>query len=85
MSANKETKAGRFAENVLENLSEVMNIAVNLLTESFGSRLEFSSMSKLSDLSPEILSALKSTQKVKIDVAIPRYESGRIDLIAVEN
>ena len=84
-AANRETKAGRFAENILDNLSEVMNIAVNLLNESFGARLELSSVSQSSGLTPEVLNALKSSQKVKIDVTIPRYELGRIDLIAVES
>jgi hypothetical protein len=83
--ANRETKAGRFAENVLENLSEVMNIAVNMLNESFGGRLELSSVSQSSGLASEIVGAIKSSHKVKIDVTIPRYELGRIDLIAVEN
>ena len=83
--ANRETKAGRFADNVLENLSEVMNIAVNLLTESFGARLELASVVPSGELTAEMLSALKSPQKVKIDVSIPRYELGRLDLIAVEN
>lgn len=83
--ANRETKSGRFAENVIENLTEVMNIAVNLLNESFGARLELACMSQPPEFTPEILAGLKSTVKVKIDVAIPRYEVGQIDLIAVDN
>lgn len=84
-AANKATKSGKLAENVLENLSEVMNIAVNMLIESFGSRLELASVSRLNDLTPEIQAALKSVQRAKIDIAIPRYEPGRMDLIAVED
>ncbi|WP_010582848.1 hypothetical protein [Schlesneria paludicola] len=84
-TANAATKAGRMAENVFENLIEVMNIAVNLLNESFGARLELSSVSKLSDLAPETLAALNATQRAKIDVAIPKYEAGRLDLISVES
>lgn len=81
--ANNATKAGQLADNVIDNLSEVMNIAVNLLVESFGSRLELASMSLLSNLTPETLAALMSDQRVKIDVAIPRYELGRLDLIGL--
>ena len=83
-SANSATKSGKMAENVLENLFEVMNIAVNLLNESFGARLELSSVSKLADLPPETLAALNSPQRAKIDVAIPKYEQGRLDLISVD-
>lgn len=83
-TANAATKAGRMAENVLENLFEVMNIAVNLLNESFGARLELSSVCHLSELPPETLAALNATQRAKIDVAIPKYEAGRLDLISVE-
>ncbi len=82
-AANNATKAGKVADNVMDNLSEVMNIAVNLFTESFGGRLELSSVSRRSELTPETLAALSSVQRVKIDVAIPRYDLGRVDLIAV--
>ena len=77
------TKTGRLADNVIENLTEVMNIAVNLLTESFGARLELASVSLSSDLTPETLAALASDRRVQIDVAIPRYELGRLDLVEV--
>ena len=82
-AANKATLAGRLADNVLDNLSEVMNVAVNLFIESFGARLELGLVARLTDHTPETLAALKSDQRVKIDVAIPRYERGRVDLIAV--
>ena len=82
-AAISASKAGRLAENVVENLYEVMNIAVNLLIDSFGARLELASVSRLSELTPELLAALKSDQRVKLDVSIPRYELGRLDLIAV--
>ena len=39
-SANEAIKSGDVPENIFMNLSEVMNIAVNLFTESFGGRLE---------------------------------------------
>jgi hypothetical protein len=83
-AANNATKAGKLAENVLENLFEVMNIAVNMLIESFGGRLELVAVSRLSDVPAELLDALSSDQRVKIDIAIPRYEPGRLDLIAVD-
>ena len=81
--ANNATKAGRLDDNVIENLTEVMNIFVNLLVESFGTRLELVSVSLLSNFTPETLAALTSDQRVKIDVTIPRYELGRLDLIEV--
>ena len=82
-AANNATKSGKMAENVFENLSEVMNIVVNLLTESFGARLELASVSPVSNLTPEVLAVLTSEQRVKIDVTIPNYALGRIDLVAV--
>lgn len=83
--SNNATKAGRLADNVFENLTEVMNIAVNLLTESFGARLELASVSLSSNVAPGALAAMASDQRVKIDVAIPRYEIGRLDLIVTNN
>jgi len=82
-AANDATKSGEVPENILANLLEVMNVAVNLFTESFGGRLELGSVSRLSDLSPETQAALASIQRVKLDVAIPRYDMGRVDLIAI--
>lgn len=82
-SAKNATKSGQVAENVIENLSEVMNVAVNLFIESFGGRLELASVSLKADLTPEVVAALSSAQRVKFDVTIPKYDLGRIDLIAV--
>ena len=81
---NNSTKAGKLAENVIENLSEVMNIAVNMMIESFGSRLELASVEHLSQLHPNTLAALSSEQRSKFDVIIPKYEPGRLDIMAVE-
>lgn len=83
-SAKNATKSGKIAENVLENLSEVMNVAVNLFIESFGSRLELAAVALKADLTPEVVAALSSPQRVKFDVTIPKYDLGRIDLIAVQ-
>lgn len=82
-AANNATKAGRVDNNILDNLSEVMNVAVNLFTDSFGARLELASVSRLADVAPQVQAALTSVQRVKVDVAIPRYDLGRVDLIAV--
>ena len=82
-AANGATKTGKIADNILENLTEVMNVAVNLFTDSFGARLELVSVKRLNDLSPDTLAALASAQRVKMDVGIPRYELGRVDLVAV--
>jgi hypothetical protein len=82
-SAKNATKAGKVAENVVENLSEVMNVAVNLFIESFGSRLELASVSLRADLAPDVVAALSSAQRVKFEITIPKYDMGRVDLIAV--
>ena len=52
-AASDATKSGQVPDNILANLSEVMNIAVNLFIDSFGGRLELASVSRLSDLTPE--------------------------------
>ena len=83
VQAKNATKAGKIAENVIENLSEVMNVAVNLFIDSFGARLELASVSLRADFSPEVLAALSSAQRVKFDITIPKYDLGRVDLIAV--
>ena len=82
-AANNATKAGKLADNVVENLSEVMNVAVNLLIESFGSRLELISVLNVADATPQTIAALSSAQRVKIDITIPRYDVGRLDIISV--
>jgi len=82
-SALSAIKAGQVPDNILDNLIEVMNVAVNLFTESFGGRLELVSVLRRADLPPETVAALESPQRTKIDVAIPRYEKGRVDLISI--
>lgn len=82
-TANEAIRAGEVPENVFMNLSEVMNIAVNLFTESFGGRLELECVARQNELTPETLATLASADRLKIDVVIPRYAAGRIDLIAV--
>lgn len=82
-TANEAIKSGELPENVFMNLSEVMNIAVNLFAESFGGRLELECVARQSELSTETLAAMASPERLKVDVIIPRYQTGRIDLIAV--
>lgn len=68
---------------MIENLSEVMNIAVNLLIDSFGSRLELESVVPIKDISPQTRNALSSGQRLKLDITIPRYDPGRFDIISL--
>ncbi|MCX7421908.1 MAG: hypothetical protein NT013_20495 [Planctomycetia bacterium] len=82
-AAADATKAGSVPDNILANLHEVMNIAVNLFTETFDGRLELASVSRASELSPETKAALSSKERSTVDVAIPRYVAGRVGLVAV--
>jgi hypothetical protein len=82
-TASSAIKAGTVADNILENLAEVMNVAVNLFIDSFGGRLELESVLRVADLSPETQALLLADNRAKIEVAIPRYGSGRVDLISV--
>ena len=82
-AANDAIKSGQVPDNIFANLHEVMNIAVNLFTDSFGSRLELASVSRFSELSSEAKAALTSNERSTVDVAIPRYAAGRIGLVAV--
>lgn len=82
-TATSAIKAGTVADNILENLAEVMNVAVNLFIDSFGGRLELESVLRVADLSPETLAALQSDHRVRIEVAIPKYGSGKVDLISI--
>lgn len=83
-TAGDATKSGAVPDNILANLSEVMNIAVNLFTDSFGGRLELTGVFRIDGLMPEIRAALTSNQRVTVEVTVPRYLRGRVDLIAVE-
>ena len=82
-AASSATRAGTVADNILDNLSEVMNVAVNLFTDSFGGRLELQSVLRVVDLSSETQAALLSDHRVKVEVAIPKYDIGKVDLISV--
>lgn len=82
-AANDATKAREIPENVLANLHEVLNIAVNLFTETFGGRLELADVRRVAELTPELQSALKSASPATLEIAIPRYAAGRIGLIAL--
>lgn len=82
-AANDATKAGHVPDNILANLSEVLNIAINLFTDSFGGRLELAGVSRLSDLPPEAKSALTAKDRATVEVLIPRYAAGQVGLIAV--
>ncbi len=82
--ANGATKAKKLADAALDNLSEVMNVAVNLFTESFGGRLELTQVYNCSSQPEELAKALSSNVRTKVDVTIPRYDLGRVDLIALE-
>ena len=70
--ANDATKAGIVAENIQSNLSEVLNICVNLFTENATNRLTFSSLKvcSLEDPAPTL------KQSVKYALDIPRYAAG---------
>lgn len=82
-AANDATKAGSVPDNILSNLHEVMNIAVNLFADNFDGRLELASVSRLSELSAEAKAALTSKERTTVDVSIPRYSAGRVGMIAV--
>ena len=82
-AANDAIKTGNVPDNILMNLHEVMNIAVNLFTDSFDGRLELASVTRINEVSPETKAALTSKERTTIDVAIPRYAAGRVGMIAV--
>lgn len=72
--ANEATKAGVVAENIQGNLSEVLNICVNLFTENSSDRLTFSDVKVCNPKNPG--PAVK--QAVKFAVDIPRYTGGSL-------
>lgn len=82
-AASDAIKAGQVPDNILANLHEVMNIAVNLFADGFDGRLELASVSRIGQLSPEAKAALSSKEHSTIDVAIPRYTAGRVGMIAL--
>jgi hypothetical protein len=72
--ANEATKAGVVGENIEGNLSEVLNICVNLFTENAPDRLTFSNLKVCSPKDPA--PPLKQTVKYAVD--IPRYIGGSL-------
>jgi len=70
--ANEATKAGIVAENIEGNLSEVLNICVNLFTENAPDRLTFSNLKLCSSKDP----APAVRESVKYAIDIPRYVGG---------
>lgn len=82
-AAADATKAGNVPDNILANLHEVMNIAVNLFSDSFDGRLELAAVARMNELTAETKAALSSKERSTVDVTIPRYVAGRVGLIAV--
>ena len=72
--ANDATKAGIVGENILGNLSEVLNICVNLFTENSSDRLAFKDVRVCSPKDP----APPVAEAVKYAVDIPRYAGGSL-------
>ncbi len=72
--ANEATKAGTVGENILGNLSEVLNICVNLFTENGADRLRFSDVQVCGPKNPSPAVA----EAVKYGVDIPRYAGGTL-------
>lgn len=82
-AVNDAIKRNEVPDNILANLHEVLNIAVNLFTDSFDGRLELASVSRRNELNSEIKAALNSTPQATIEVAIPRYAAGRVAMIVL--
>lgn len=80
---NDATKKGEVPDNILANLHEVMNIAVNLFTTGFSGRLELADVQRAADVDASLKNAIKSGVSTVIDVSIPRYSSGRVSLISL--
>jgi len=72
--ANDATKAGIVADNIQGNLSEVLNICVNLFTENGTDRLTFSNLKVCTPKDP----APAVKQSVKYALDIPRYTGGSL-------
>lgn len=72
--ANDATKAGVVGENIMGNLSEVLNICVNLFTENSADRLAFKDIKVCTPKDPA--PAVKEAVKYAVD--IPRYVGGSL-------
>lgn len=71
--------------NVADNLSEILNICVNLFMDAYTDRLHLGSIVRLdSELDDCAREVLKSKQRADFDVEIPRYGWGRIALLIGE-
>ena len=77
------TKKGEVPDNILANLHEVMNIAVNLFTDAFGGRLELVDVQRAANVDASLKTAIKAGGATVIDVSIPRYSAGRVSLISL--
>ena len=82
-AANDAVKAGVVPDNILANLHEVMNIAVNLFTETFGGRLELVGVQRAVEMEAGVKAAITAGAATSIEVSIPRYSAGRVSLISL--
>lgn len=81
--ANDAIQAGNIPDNILANLHEVMNIAVNLFGDSFHGRLELADVQRAANADISMKASLKSAGAAAFDVTIPRYLTGRVSLMSL--
>ena len=82
-AADEAIKKGEVPDNILANLHEVLNIAVNLFTVSFGGRLELGDVLRTTNADASLKALIKSGGSMGLEVSIPRYSSGRVSLISL--
>ena len=75
--AKEANDSGSLPENLLENLKEVLNIAVNLFPQSRNHRISLEKVLTESESSAEFGSC-KDVPQVAIDIELPKYGAGTI-------
>lgn len=83
VTVEEAVKAGKIADNVEENLREVLNVCAALFNSDKTPRVTLSSVT-IGEKAPDAVAALLKTPggRLDLELAIPGYPGGRISLLA---
>lgn len=80
--ADESAKSGKIADNIAENLHEVLNVWSGLFNSPNTPRVKLGTVATTDKLAPEIAALAKAPAgRLDLEVAIPGYTVGRLTLL----
>ncbi len=80
-TADESIQTKEIAENLFDNLGEILNICVNLFMDAFTDRLHLGeNIRDISKLNDSAKAVIEGSQRVDFDIDIPRYGLGKMSL-----